>query len=207
MARFPSTEQGVVELAQRMIAGLTEHSADFPTVTAVSVQAPLDDYMEKKNAYEDAKSLVSTTLEEKDAALAVLIDMMKTDLKKAEIDVGEDSPKLTEIGWGPRAEPQPTTVPGCPTELDPVAEGTGLIWLKWKKPAADTGGPVRNYIIERRQQGTDGQFGPWSRVDTTYNCEFNLTNQPAGVKLEYRVRASNIAGESIPSNTISVVLP
>jgi hypothetical protein len=36
--------------------------------------------------------------------------------------------------------------------------------------------------------------------------EAKLTNQPKGAKLEYRVKAINSSGESMPSNTISVVL-
>ena len=33
-----------------------------------------------------------------------------------------------------------------------------------------------------------------------------LTNQPRGPQLEYRVKAVNVGGESIPSNTVAVVL-
>jgi hypothetical protein len=67
---------------------------------------------------------------------------------------------------------------------------------------------VRNYIIERRQQAqTGGDFGPWSLVNTTYNCEINLADQPVNARLEYRAKAANAAGESLPSNSVSVVLP
>jgi hypothetical protein len=132
---------------------------------------------------------------------------MKNDLKLSEVDVTDDPEKLTEIGWGPKADPQPIIAPGSPTELHPIAEGQGTIWLAWTKPAADSGGPVRNYIIERRQQAQGGEFGAWSLVSTTYNCEINLTDQPVTVRVEYRVKASNAAGESMPSNSVSVVLP
>ncbi|MFA5239090.1 MAG: fibronectin type III domain-containing protein [Phycisphaerae bacterium] len=66
---------------------------------------------------------------------------------------------------------------------------------------------MRNYIIERRDQQQDGSFGAWTLVQTTYNCEINLTEQPVETRVEYRVKASNAAGESMPSNSVSVVLP
>jgi hypothetical protein len=130
---------------------------------------------------------------------------MKNDLKLSEVDVAADPEKLTEIGWGPRQDPQPIIAPGSPTELHPIAEGQGTIMLAWDKPA--DGGPVRNYIIERRDQQQDGTFGPWSLCSTTYNCEIDLTDQPINVRLEYRIKASNAAGESMPSNSVSVTLP
>jgi len=45
--------------------------------------------------------------------------------------------------------------------------------------------------------------GIW--VVTELNNEAKLTKQPLGCKLEYRVKAINSSGESMPSNTIAVV--
>jgi hypothetical protein len=132
---------------------------------------------------------------------------MRIDLKSSEVDVAADPEKLYEIGWGPRSQPTPIQAPGSPTDLHPIAESQGSIALQWNRPASDVGGPVRNYIIERRDQQQNGTFGAWTFVNTTYNTDINLTEQPDTIRVEYRVKAANAGGESMPSNSVSVVLP
>jgi len=207
MPKFPKTEAEVVALAETMIAGLTAHAADFPSVTVANLSTVLTSYKNQRQTQENARSQAQIATVTKDDKLEALTELMKNDLKLSEVDVAADPEKLTEIGWGPKADPQPIQSPGCPTELNPTAEGQGMLWLEWQKPATDSGGPVRNYIIERRQQAQGGDFGAWLLVNTTYNTEINLTDQPMNVRVEYRVKAANAAGESLPSNSVSVVLP
>jgi len=206
MPKFPKTEAEVVALAETMVAGLTAHGADFPSVTVATLSTALTNYKNQRQTQENAKSQAQIATVTKDDRLDMLVELMKNDLKLSEVDVADDPEKLTEIGWGPRSEPQPIIAPDSPTELHPISEGQGSIWMIWTKPLS--GGPVRNYIIERRQQAqAGGDFGPWILVNTTYNCEINLADQPDNVRLEYRVKAVNAAGESMPSNSVSVVLP
>jgi len=47
--------------------------------------------------------------------------------------------------------------------------------------------------------------GSWLLAGTAMEEQVTLTHQPAG-QLEYRVTALNRAGESLPSNTVTVVL-
>lgn len=205
--KFPSRENDVVRLAETIITGLTEHAGDFPSLEPEPLQAVLTVYKQKRDSFTEAQALTKTTVVQKDDEMTNLVDFMKTVLKRAEADVASDPEKLAEIGWGPRQEPQPIQVPASPTELHPIAEGQGSIWLKWEKPASD-GGPVRSYIVERHdQQAQGGNFGEWTCVGTSYNCEINLLEQPTDVRVEYRVKAANAAGESMSSNTVSVVLP
>jgi len=206
MPKFPKTEAEVVALAETMVAGLTTHAADFPSVTVATLSTALTNYKNQRQTQENAKSQAQIATVTKDEKLDALVELMKNDLKLSEVDVADDPEKLTEIGWGPRSEPEPIIAPGSPTELHPIAEGQGTIWLEWDKP--ESGGPVRNYIIERRQQAqTGGDFGAWTLANTTYNCEINLADQPVNIRIEYRVKAVNAAGESMPSNSVSVVLP
>ena len=207
MPKFPIKEPEIVALAEQMVAGYTAHPADFPSVEVALLQAELDNYKETKRTQEDAKSRMHITTAEKDTDLDNLVEKMKNDLKLSEVDTVDDTEKLYEIGWGPRSQPTPISAPGAPTELHPIAESQGSIWLKWEKPSTDPNRPVRNYIIERRDQQQDGSFGPWKLTQTTYNTEINLTDQPDNIRVEYLVKASNVAGESMPSNTVSVVLP
>jgi hypothetical protein len=208
MATFPTKESEIVALAETMIAGYGAHAADFPSVTAAmrtALQTTLDTYQSDKqlqtNALAQAK-LATTTKEDK---LDSLIDAMKNDLKLSEVDTMAVPEKLAEIGWSPKAPPQPTTLPGQPEILAPASEGHGAIWLEWNRPSS--GGAVRNYVIERRQQPTGGgEFGPWVIAGSSLNTDLKLTDQPRGIQLEYRIKAANIAGESIPSNTVDAVL-
>jgi uncharacterized protein (DUF433 family) len=206
MPKFPKTEAEVVALAETMVAGYTAHAADFPSVTVAQLSTALSTYKSQRQTQEDKRSQAQIATVTKDERLELLTELMKNDLKLSEVDVTDDPEKLTEIGWGPRQDPQPIIAPGSPTDLHPTAEGQGTIWLEWDKPA-NGGGPVRNYIIERRDQQQGGTFGAWNLVQTTYDCEINLTEQPDNIRVEYRVKAANAAGESMPSNSVSVVLP
>ena len=51
-----------------------------------------------------------------------------------------------------------------------------------------------------------GEFGNGAQVGIALESEPTIMNQPRGVPLEYRVKAVNTGGESIPSNTAAVVL-
>ena len=209
MATFPTKEAEIVALVETMIAGYTAHPADFPSidplVELVALQTALGDYQTDKNTQEDARAQAKLATVTKDTKLDGLVDIMKNDLKLSEVDTVADPEKLAQIGWGPKSPPQPIEAPGQPDNFHPIAEGPGTLWLQWDKPAS--GGQVRNYIIQRRQQPAGGgEFGAWTVAGTALNIEINLDEQIRGIQLEYRVIAANIAGESMPSNTAAVVL-
>lgn len=207
MPQFPSTEAEVVALADQMVAGFTAHAADFPSVTVASLTTALNNYKSQKTTQDNAKGQAQIATVTKDEKLDVLVELMKNDLKVSEVDTTGDPEKLYEIGWGPKAGPQPVALPGAPSNLRSMAEGQGWLMLAWERPASSSGGPVRNYIVERCQQAQGGEVGEWTFAGTTYNCDIRLVEQPVDVRLEYRVRASNTSGESAPSNSVVVTLP
>ncbi len=209
MPNFPKTEAEVVALVEAMIAGYTAHPADFPSIDPltdlIALQAALDGYQTDRQSQIDARAQAKLATVTKGTKLDDLSELMKNDLKLSEVDVADDPEKLTQIGWGPRQDPQPVVAPGQPTNLHPVAEGQGMLWLAWDSPAS--GGPVRNYIVERREQPAGGgEFGTWAIVGSVLNNEINLLDQPRGIQMEYHVKAANTGGESMPSNTAPVVL-
>ena len=87
-----------------------------------------------------------------------------------------------------------------------LTQGAGAVMLDWKAPARGSGGSVRTYVIERREQTEGGEFGDWRQVGIALETQALIMNQPRGVQLEYRIKAINTAGESLPSNTAVVVL-
>ncbi len=205
--KFPIKENDITALAEQMIAGLTEHASDFPSVTVADLQAILTGYKEGKQLQEDTKGQLRIATVAKSEDLDELITQMKNDLKKAEVDSTTTPQNLYEIGWGPRNEPTPIQSPQAPTNLHPVSESTGEIWLSWDKPETDTNRPVRNYLVERAEMQQDNSFGPWTLVETVYNNEVHLLEQPSNLRMLFRVKAANAAGMSVPSNTVLVVLP
>ena len=207
MPRFPKRESDILALADAMFAGYIAHPADFPSHGGPGLPITRAWYMTAKNDQTDALAAAQVATDEKDTALAALVEKMKAELKKSEVDVGANSEKLEYIGWGPKAPPSPADPPGQPRNLDAVVQGAGTVLLDWKAPARGSGGTVRTYVIERRDQPEGGgEFGNWSQAGIALESETTIMNQPRGPQLEYRVKAINTGGESPPSNTVAVVL-
>ncbi len=207
MPKFPKREADILALANAMIAGYAAHAGDFPSHTGSGLPRRRGWYLSAKNAQTEALAAAQIATDEKDAKLAALVELMKAWLKKSEVDVGADSEKLEYIGWGPKAPPSPADPPGQPRNLDATIQGANTVLLDFKAPARGSGGNVRTYVIVRRQQPEGGgEFGKWQQAGVVLETEATLVNQPRGIQLEYRVKAINTGGESIPSNTIAVVL-
>jgi len=202
MARFPRTEAQIKALAQSMATGLTANPADFPAppVDPVDLQALLDSLITLTDDQVAAMAAAEQATETKAAGLEELVTAMKADLRYAEDAVNYDDAKLTAIGWGGRAAATALEVPGQPRSLEAPSQGEGWVFLDWKKPA--DGGTVAAYKIERRERPT----GDWTLISMAVESEATLNNQDRGKDWEYRVIASNKTGESIPSNTVAVVL-
>jgi hypothetical protein len=207
MPQFPKAEADIVALANAMVAGYGAHALDFPSADISGLGTVTSAFGSVKSAQINAMAAAQLATETKNTMLASLEELMRDELKKSEVDVGSDSEKLEYIGWGPRTLPSPSDPPGQPRNLDPVIQGPGTLFLDWKAPARGTGGTVRTYVIERREQPAGGgEFGDWAQVGIAMETESTLTSQPRGQQLEYRVKAVNAGGESVPSNTAAVVL-
>ncbi len=107
--------------------------------------------------------------------------------------------------------------PSAPGNLKITAQGIGgednnegILHLSWRKSAFKRARFVRYYSVQRRyiQSNGDGQapVGPWCHIASAINNKIALKNEPIGSRMEYRVRAVNKGGSSLPSNTVCVVL-
>lgn len=202
MARFPDREAEIKALAQNMITGLTDNAADFPAppVAALDLQALLDSFITLCDEQVAAQAAAEQATTTKNAGLDELVTAMRADLRYAEDAVNYDDAKLTALGWGGRAAPTELQLPGQPRVLEAPQQGEGWVFLDWKKPA--DGGTVAAYKIERRERPE----GPWMMIGMAIESEATLNNQDRGKDWEYRVIATNKAGESTPSNTVAAVL-
>ena len=201
--KFPNKEADVAALSNSMVSGYTAYAVDFPNADAGAVGAARAAYLLAKDAQTQAQGQAQLATETKEAALVALEKLLRTQLKQSEVDVVSDPEKLELIGWGPKSPRQPITAPGQPLNFSSVMQGDGTVIFKWKSPLNGTHGPVRSYIIERRDEPAGGgEFGPWTQVGVAMEPEITLTGQPRGLQLEYRVVAANAAGNSEPSNTL-----
>ncbi|MHC4692065.1 MAG: fibronectin type III domain-containing protein [Planctomycetota bacterium] len=207
MPTLTSKEADILALARQMIAGYQSHPADFPSSNWVLLNVKRIIYANARKAQIDARSQLKLATENKNASLNALRLQMKNCLKKSHVDASSDPYKLGYIGWGPKAPPVPVNPPGQPRNLTALNQGPDSVALDWKPPAPGSGGPVRTYVIEQRNQPQGGgDFGDWQPVDTALETKALLTGQQRSIQLEYRVKAINTGGESPPSNTAAVVL-
>jgi hypothetical protein len=218
MPIIPRTQSDLSSLAQSIIAGVSAHPEDFPHVDIAPYQAKRDHFLQASADFTDAQAQANLAAEEKENSFKDLEAATRNILKMIFADTAQNPEKLAEIGWGSRRDAQSIAPPASPTALVVTAVTGDTVILSWKKPLKKSGGgPVRSYKIERKilskqmtedgEQITDNQpIEDWTFVESVFKNEATIKNQPQGCKLEYRVKASNPAGESMPTNTVYAVL-
>lgn len=132
--------------------------------------------------------------------LEELVDAMRAILRYAEDAVDYDDAKLSTLGWGGKAAPTALQPPGQPRALEAPDQSEGWLFIDWEKPA--DGGALAAYKIGRRERPS----GEWTLNSMALESEATLNNQKRGKDWEYRIIATNKAGEGVPSNTVAVVL-
>ncbi|XCN71861.1 MAG: fibronectin type III domain-containing protein [Candidatus Electrothrix aestuarii] len=200
--RFPNTEAKIIALAQKIIAGLKDNpNFPNPPFTPDQLQASLDKLLSSSDAQVKALAAAKQATDTKQTNLDEMITEMKTVIHYADDTVHGDDAKLSELGWGGRAEPRTLQVPGQPRLLEVQQQGAGWLTLDWKKPA-DSGTPA-SYRIERRELSENGT---WALAGIALETESTLKEQKHGKEWEYRIIALNKTGDSEPSNTVTAVL-
>jgi hypothetical protein len=206
MARYPRNQAALAALVESMLAGFAKHPADFPHSDPAALQSAMDEYKAADNVLLDVKGQMAIAAGEKLKKYNQLKSIAKKQIRLCEVDCAGQPVKLNQIGWGPRKDAEPLEPPAQPLGLKATAADGESVFLSWQKNNTNGSGPVRAYIIERRQKLSEGEFDKWQLSGTCLNTEFELKEQPNGCKLEYRIRAINSSGESPPSNTVCVVL-
>jgi hypothetical protein len=202
MASFPIREAEVFALAHELTNGLTNNTDIYPAppISTADLGTIMGNYLVAKDAAVEAQAAAEEATATKDEALQTLIDDMKMDLRYAENTVNYDDAKLKLLGWGGRKSKTSLVPPGQARQLEAPREGEGWIYLDWKAPS--DGGKVAAYKMERRERPE----GPWTDAGLSMETEITLNDQERGKEFEYRVIATNKAGEGTPSNTVMAVL-
>ncbi len=203
MPCFPTREAQIDDLAVRMIRGYQSHATDFPHVTFLNLALDYGKYRQARLTQVETFATVRSAVTVHRQKLKILVMTMKGCLKKARVDVADDPHKLAWIGYGPKATASTVQPAGCPRNLRGTADiENQTIGLSWQNPK--TGGSVGHYIIQRRF--INAPASEWGLVASTCETWINLTEQPQGVPLEYRILAGNKAGISLPGNEIRIVI-
>ncbi len=95
-----------------------------------------------------------------------------------------------------------TGLPGAPSNLTAVADGTDAIELEWDEPTTDGGRDITGYLIEV----STNAGATWSNLErNTRNTDTDYRDDglAAGVTRHYRVSAINFNGAGAPSNVAS----
>lgn len=117
--------------------------------------------------------------------------------------VGRNDPRIEELGFTEDAPPTPLAPPGQVRNLIARDEQpTGQLTLVFDKPV---GGGAPAVLKIQRKLPTDADF---VLIDAIPSNEIKrlLVGQPVNVLMQFRMIASNNAGDSVPSNTIQVRL-
>ena len=206
MAQLPRTQPEAVELTQQMIDGFTKHPDTFHSANVPGLQEALDTFHRARMSFLSAESMFKHAGKQQKRAFESLKSVMSSQIRAAELDTADQPVKLGLIGFGPRRKKSPISAPAqvALLSVEPV-ERQHIVRLYWKKGFHTGCGRPSNFLIESRVI-RDGTASPWRLTGTAFDCDCVLDNQPTGVRIEYRVIAANRGGQSMPSNTVSVIL-
>ncbi|MDG9674448.1 fibronectin type III domain-containing protein [Micromonospora sp. DH14] len=112
-------------------------------------------------------------------------------------DVTVYRPRFVEVAW-PQPQPDPSLVPGSPTNLTASADTDGGVHLSWTAPPGEN---LRYWVYQKDM--TAGQI-EWVRLPQSIEQTSTvLAFLKDGHTYQYHVRAANTAGEGPPSTTAS----
>lgn len=149
-----------------MIAGFANNTGVYPapTITVQQLAARLNASIAVDQQSVAAHNIAKQTTVTDRETLKLLADDMKTDIKYAEMTVGNDALKLQLIGWDANDGDTPLAPPGQPRYFEALKQGEGTISFDWKAPEKDDGGKIASYCIERRERPNGAGQGEPSNI-------------------------------------------
>lgn len=203
MAALPREYENIADLAEKMAAGLAEHPELFPTCDPAALTATLQDYHDRKAAYQSARAAAAAAAAAKKAAVAALQAALKDQARLARVDAAAAPGHLAYLGLPNRKPAAAILPPEPPGTLRVEYDGTTAVTLLWDKPPYDTRRPVGIYQVQRRDHSSPQAYNQgWQLEGVTFANRFELTGRKMGAGLHFRVVAANNAGGSLESNEV-----
>jgi hypothetical protein len=202
MPEFPRDEEGIIDLGRRFAGGLNLSGIHYATmpVSKVEFEMLMAEYNALIGEITQIKAQQAGKIADKKKVLGKITAGLKRNLRFLELMTNGSDAELTKYGWGARRKRQKLKPPEQPRYLEDIKQGEDYLILDWKAPFG--GGKVKSYKIYRRiEDENEPQV-----INSALSTEIKLLNQPRKVTLQFYVTAVNNAGESLPSNTVSVVL-
>ncbi|MBN2212316.1 MAG: hypothetical protein JW709_13040 [Sedimentisphaerales bacterium] len=176
---------------------MAAHPEAFPGIDPAIVTAQLAAFEQANLARQDAAVMARNATIAKQQAQEQLTQTVCAVVKRAEADCAATPAKLAEIGWRARRQGGTLLPPTQAKELSARHREDG-VELTWRKGAG--GGPVRCWLVQARTITPEGPT-PWRLVEITYDTLVVLPAPPTE-RIEYRVIASNAAGNALPGNVV-----
>ncbi len=201
MPRFPENEAVTIILAQLVAKGITDNPAVFPNPPVVpsSVTTGITAYNAKVGEIQANDAQGRLLVQEKNTMYNAVRRYTRDLIDYAQIIAQGDPAILALISWGPRADAVALQPPGQSRYFEIIGQGDGYVRTDWKEPI--DGGAVAAYNLMRSEDGTNFVIAGTFTVS-----EGAVFEQPTGKKLTYHVVGINRAGESVPSNSVTVTL-
>lgn len=202
---LPSKDEEVIQLLRQIAIGVTGNPALWvnPPVTVAQINAAANELETAVQDQATKKALAEQATQAKKDKNANGRSVNSRLKRWAESLVGQDDPRLNQLGFTGPATPTPLVAPGQPVTLESCNEKTsGQFELRWKKPSE--GGTVATYKIYRKVAPATA----FTLLDAIAGNETRkiLIAQPVNTAMQYYVTAQNNAGEGPESNTVDVKL-
>ncbi|MEX2243903.1 MAG: fibronectin type III domain-containing protein [Fimbriimonadaceae bacterium] len=213
MAKYPTRKADKENLYDDMVAGIAANPTEYPS----GLGEPFDTGVlvglitaknNASNTRQADESQFRLSVEAEGDTFDAVDEEARRLLNLAIATHGVKSNNLTLIGWGPTGTGT-SNLPGQPRTLEAQSQLPSSCFLDWKAPAPAAGaGRVGFYRVERRVRTLAGaqteDWGAWQL--TPIESEITVTGLERGVEYDFRVIAVNAAGDSVPSNTVTLVL-
>lgn len=205
MAALPKKDTEVLELLRQIVVGVTANPTLWvnPPVDTVDITGAADDLEAAMQEQATKKAQAEQATVAKGDKLLIGQNINSRISSWAKSIVGSDDPRLNELGLSGPSPATPLQPPAQPVTLESCNEKTtGEFELRWKPGTG--GGAVATFKLFRRTGGT-GAFALFNAIAGNKSV-FIVTGQPLDTMIEMYLVASNNAGDSVPSNTVSVKL-
>jgi len=201
MPRFPENEADTIILAQLVANGIKDNPTIFanPPVVATGTLTGITAYHAKNVEIQAKEAEIRLLVQEKNTIYNVVRRDTRDLIDHAKIIAKGDPAILALVAWGPRADSVALEPPGQSRYFEVIGQGDGYVRTDWKEPI--DGGEVAAYNVMRSEDGENFVI-----AGTFTISEGAVFEQPTGKKLVYMVVGINRAGESVPSNSVTVTL-